>query len=103
MNPAQQALSVGLRLYKAAVSPLLVALFGPGGWGCRYLPTCSEYALQAVAEHGAMRGTWLSIRRLGRCHPWGGCGCDPVPTPSHPRPAHGLITPPQPQAFSSFR
>jgi putative membrane protein insertion efficiency factor len=46
---------------------------------CRYDPTCSNYALEALTKHGALRGTWLTIRRLSRCHPWGGHGWDPVP------------------------
>ncbi|HET7487934.1 MAG TPA: membrane protein insertion efficiency factor YidD [Acidimicrobiales bacterium] len=46
---------------------------------CRFLPTCSNYALEALEVHGAARGTWLTVRRLGRCHPWGGMGADPVP------------------------
>jgi putative membrane protein insertion efficiency factor len=46
---------------------------------CRYVPTCSTYALDAVEQHGAMRGSWLALRRIGRCHPWGGHGFDPVP------------------------
>jgi putative membrane protein insertion efficiency factor len=46
---------------------------------CRYVPSCSQYALESVARHGALRGTWLGARRLGRCHPWGGYGADPVP------------------------
>lgn len=46
---------------------------------CRYLPTCSQYAIEAVEVHGAFRGSWLALRRLGRCHPWGGTGYDPVP------------------------
>lgn len=46
---------------------------------CRYLPTCSNYALEALEVHGAARGGWLTVRRLGRCHPWGGMGADPVP------------------------
>lgn len=46
---------------------------------CRFDPSCSAYALDALEHHGAVRGTWLSIRRLGRCHPWGGQGWDPVP------------------------
>ena len=58
---------------------------------CRYLPTCSDYALEAIEVHGAVRGGWLSLRRLGRCHPWGGHGHDPVPparsVSSAPRPA----------------
>ena len=46
---------------------------------CRYLPSCSEYAAVALDRHGALRGTWLAVRRLSRCHPWGGYGADPVP------------------------
>ena len=46
---------------------------------CRFQPTCSSYALEALEVHGALRGSWLAIRRLGRCHPWGGHGWDPVP------------------------
>jgi hypothetical protein len=46
---------------------------------CRFDPSCSTYALEALARHGAVRGSWLSVRRLARCHPWGGHGWDPVP------------------------
>jgi putative membrane protein insertion efficiency factor len=46
---------------------------------CRYVPTCSTYALDAVEQHGAVRGGWLTVRRISRCHPWGGHGFDPVP------------------------
>lgn len=46
---------------------------------CRFVPSCSTYASEALQEHGAVRGTWLSLRRLSRCHPWGGDGYDPVP------------------------
>ena len=46
---------------------------------CRYVPSCSTYALEALEAHGFIRGSWLSLRRLGRCHPWGGHGWDPVP------------------------
>ena len=59
-------------LYKRLVSPLL-------GVHCRFEPTCSEYARGALREHGGLRGGWLAIRRVGRCHPWGGSGYDPVP------------------------
>lgn len=48
---------------------------------CRYVPSCSNYALEALETHGAVRGTWLATRRLCRCHPWGGQGWDPVPPP----------------------
>ena len=49
------------------------------GWPCRHLPTCSEYALEAIDKNGATRGFWLMISRLSRCHPWGTAGFDPVP------------------------
>jgi putative membrane protein insertion efficiency factor len=48
---------------------------------CRFQPTCSSYALEAIERHGAARGSWLAVRRLSRCHPWGGHGWDPVPHP----------------------
>ncbi|MPW43869.1 membrane protein insertion efficiency factor YidD [Acinetobacter guerrae] len=62
-----------IRFYQIALSPL----FGPR---CRYMPTCSQYALEAVHTHGAMKGSWLAFNRVCRCHPWGGSGYDPVPT-----------------------
>ena len=49
---------------------------------CRFDPSCSTYALEAVEAHGAIRGSWLAVRRLSRCHPWGGVGYDPVPPPA---------------------
>jgi putative membrane protein insertion efficiency factor len=61
-----------LRAYRFAISPLY-------GQVCRYHPTCSAYALQAVTRHGSLRGTWLAVRRVGRCHPWAAGGYDPVP------------------------
>lgn len=64
--------------YRWVISPVKTALFGPLG-RCRFTPSCSAYALEAVRAHGAWRGGWLALRRLGRCHPWGGCGHDPVP------------------------
>lgn len=77
MNLAQHILLLGVRGYRAVFSPALGAFFGPLA-GCRYSPTCSVYAQEAIRRHGAVRGGWLAIRRLARCHPWGGCGCDPV-------------------------
>ncbi|HEY5753371.1 MAG TPA: membrane protein insertion efficiency factor YidD [Chthoniobacterales bacterium] len=68
-------LRIALSVYKWSLSPVL-ALFGGG---CRFEPTCSVYFVEAVETHGIFRGTWLGIRRLGRCHPWGSCGYDPVP------------------------
>jgi len=73
---------VGLiQLYRWLLSPLKGAFFGPLAH-CRFTPSCSEYALTAVQQNGPLRGGWLALRRLGRCHPWGGCGMDPVPAPN---------------------
>ena len=66
-----------LRVYKRWLSPLLPA-------ACRYYPTCSEYALGAIEEHGLRRGGPLAVRRLCRCHPFGGSGFDPVPPGAQP-------------------
>ncbi len=65
-----------VRFYRLVLSPLIPPR-------CRYSPTCSEYALEAVQLHGGLRGLWLAIRRVMRCHPFGGHGFDPVPGPSH--------------------
>lgn len=61
-----------VRVYQLAVSPWLPV-------SCRFQPTCSDYAIDALRRHGIGRGAWLAAKRLGRCHPWGGCGFDPVP------------------------
>lgn len=61
-----------IRVYQWGISPLL----GPK---CRFTPTCSHYAAEALQKHGLLRGLWLSVKRIGRCHPWGGSGYDPVP------------------------
>ena len=78
MNVAQHILVFCLRLYRWVLSPVIASLFGPLG-RCRYTPSCSAYALEAVCRHGALAGSWLALKRIGRCHPWGGCGDDPVP------------------------
>jgi len=68
-----------LDFYRWWISPAMHAVFPSG---CRYHPTCSEYASEAIECHGALRGTWLATRRLLRCHPFGGSGFDPVPLPT---------------------
>ena len=78
----EQFVRFALRAYKLTVSPLI-------GRQCRYLPTCSEYAAEALLTHGPGKGGWLAARRFCRCNPWGGWGYDPVPSrpesPSAPR------------------
>jgi len=66
-----------LRMYRLLISPLY-------GQVCRYYPSCSAYALEAVTVHGSFRGSWYSARRVARCHPWAAGGVDPVPA-RHPR------------------
>lgn len=61
-----------IRFYQLGISPL----FPPS---CRFTPTCSQYAIEAIRRHGPFKGLWLALRRLSRCHPWGGSGYDPVP------------------------
>jgi putative membrane protein insertion efficiency factor len=65
-------LKILIRAYQLVVSPLL----GPR---CRFYPSCSHYALEAIDAHGAARGTWLTVKRISRCHPWHKGGFDPVP------------------------
>lgn len=78
MNPGRALLVVVLQAYRYVLSPAKNALLGQSAH-CRYTPTCSAYALEAVRRHGAVAGTRLATRRLCRCHPWGGAGSDPVP------------------------
>jgi len=78
LNPLQHILIFAARLYRWVVSPVLTAAFGPQS-GCRFTPTCSVYASEAVRQHGAAAGSWLAAKRLCRCHPWGEAGHDPVP------------------------
>ncbi|MGV3762265.1 membrane protein insertion efficiency factor YidD [Parapedobacter sp.] len=61
-----------VRAYQLLLSPML-------GASCRYTPTCSQYAIEAIRKYGPFKGGWLAIRRIARCHPWGGHGHDPVP------------------------
>lgn len=73
-DPLRLLLIGSLRAYRLLVSPLY-------GQVCRYHPSCSAYALEAVTRHGSLRGTWLAARRVARCHPWADGGYDPVPAP----------------------
>ncbi|MFN7013480.1 MAG: membrane protein insertion efficiency factor YidD [Bacteroidia bacterium] len=61
-----------LKLYKGAISPYLPR-------ACRYTPTCSDYGMEAIKKHGPFKGTFLTLKRVSRCHPWGGHGHDPLP------------------------
>ena len=61
-----------IRVYQLIVSPML-------GSNCRFMPTCSEYALESLKVYGLIKGTYLTIKRIGKCHPWGGHGYDPIP------------------------
>lgn len=61
-----------LTMYRLAISPFL-------GRNCRFFPTCSDYATEALSRHGAARGSWLTLKRITRCHPWHPGGFDPVP------------------------
>ncbi|WP_207480280.1 membrane protein insertion efficiency factor YidD [Arenibaculum pallidiluteum] len=72
MSPAARLMWLAVTLYQWTLSPFI-------GRQCRYLPTCSAYAKEALERHGALRGGWLTVKRIGRCHPWGGHGYDPVP------------------------
>ncbi len=61
-----------IKLYQLIISPILPP-------SCRFTPTCSHYSLEALKKHGLIKGGWLSLKRIARCHPWGGSGYDPVP------------------------
>ena len=71
-RPMRNVLVSLIKLYRMLLSPYL-------GQQCRFTPSCSRYAMEALQRHGAIKGTWLSVKRLARCHPWGGSGHDPVP------------------------
>lgn len=72
MTALKATAKLAVRGYQLVVSPLLPR-------ACRYLPSCSDYALEAIEEHGALKGSWLALGRILRCHPFGGSGFDPVP------------------------
>jgi uncharacterized protein len=74
-NLFKKLLIAFVRLYQILLSPLL-------GRNCRHHPTCSSYTIEAISTHGPLKGGWLSIRRISRCHPWGTSGFDPVPLKS---------------------
>ncbi|MBP5770853.1 MAG: membrane protein insertion efficiency factor YidD [Bacteroidaceae bacterium] len=68
----KQLFILPIRFYQRCISPLTPP-------SCRFTPTCSQYAIEAIQRHGILKGLYLAIRRILRCHPWGGCGFDPVP------------------------
>ncbi len=68
----RKAAILPIRFYQLAISPFLPS-------SCRFTPTCSQYAVEAILKYGILKGGWLTFRRLMRCHPWGGSGYDPVP------------------------
>jgi len=68
-----------IRFYQVAISPYFPA-------SCRYTPTCSHYGIEALQKHGFFKGSWMTIRRIGRCHPWSAGGFDPVPDPHQHQP-----------------
>jgi putative membrane protein insertion efficiency factor len=72
MSPLAHIAALPVRAYRLFLSPWF-------GMNCRFQPTCSAYALEALEKHGAIRGSWLALRRILRCHPGGGSGYDPVP------------------------
>lgn len=72
MSPVAAVLRLFIRAYQVAISPFFPA-------HCRFWPSCSAYAVEAVRKHGALGGGWLAAKRIARCHPWGGSGVDPVP------------------------
>lgn len=72
MNMLKYILIALIRFYQGAISPLTPP-------SCRFVPTCSQYGIEAIQKYGAFKGGWLTLKRLSRCHPWGGSGFDPVP------------------------
>jgi putative membrane protein insertion efficiency factor len=77
-------LVAAIRLYQLTLSPFL-------GGGCRFVPSCSAYAKEAIERHGALRGSWFAVRRLARCQPFGGSGFDPIPERSQSKHSHSAL------------
>ena len=75
MSPLAWVITKLVRFYRLVISPYMISR-------CRYEPSCSYYMLDAVKEHGGLRGGWMGLKRISRCHPWGGHGYDPVPLKS---------------------
>lgn len=92
MNPLATVMGALIRAYQLCVSPFMAPR-------CRFLPTCSDYAHEALHVHGIATGGWLALRRLCRCHPWGGSGYDPIPEVS-PSMASSRGTPTSTRAIS---
>ncbi|MGO8766251.1 MAG: membrane protein insertion efficiency factor YidD [Limisphaerales bacterium] len=89
MNLVQHILILAIRAYRLVIAPAQIYFFG-GDSGCRFTPTCSQYAMEAVRRHGALTGSWLATKRVCRCHPFGDCGHDPVPVKPESHPSHLL-------------
>jgi len=85
----QRLIIFAVQLYRWTLSPAKRLLFGASA-GCRFYPSCSQYAVEAVQLHGAGAGSVLAVRRLCRCHPWGGCGLDLVPPVDRPQSSEAL-------------
>src|SRR5579862_1309289 len=96
MNLFQYILILLVRIYRMTLSPVIVLLFGSSA-ACRFEPTCSQYAIEAVKTHGAIRGSWLATKRICRCHPWGDYGEDPVP------PRKSKVQSPRSKVVSEFK
>lgn len=77
-SPLSTAVIVLIRSYQRCLSPLLIAFFGPQA-GCRFVPTCSQYAIECFQSHPFFWAVWLTLKRIGRCHPYHPGGFDPVP------------------------
>jgi uncharacterized protein len=78
LNLFQHILVFAIHVYRWTLSPAQIFFFGPTA-GCRFTPTCSQYGIDAICGRGAVAGSWLTVKRICRCHPFGGCGHDPVP------------------------